>query len=376
MAVAMNTELVSHLDIPGGGQVWVDGDRCYVAHIDAPHGTSIYDVSDPAAPVLLGQIPMPHGWHSHKVRAVGDLMVVNHEKWGDGGPEGFQGGLAIYDVSDPSKPVLTGKWATGGKGVHRFDFDGEYVYLSATADGYRGNIAVILDVRDPAAPHEVSRWWIPGQWEEGGESYPWDDFVPPRCHHPLRVGDRLYVSYWHHGFYILDISDLQHPVAVGHSRRSPAFPIRPTPASCCRTPFAAGGTWSWPTRTSPRSIPLRRRSPWSTTSPTRRCPSPSRRYGPRHGCRRVSAGAVHRVPPALGAIPGHRHPVRLVRTRAPGLRCRRTTCSSARGLVSARPGCRRGSGFVERCDDGRSRADLPDRSGTGARHHPADRSRR
>jgi hypothetical protein len=32
------------------------------------------------------------------------------------------------------------------------------------------------------------------------------------------------VSYWHHGFYILDISDLKHPVAVGHSRRSPAFP--------------------------------------------------------------------------------------------------------------------------------------------------------
>ena len=108
--------------------------------------------------------------------------------------------------------------------MHRFDFDGEYVYLSATADGYRGNIAVILDVRDPAAPREVSRWWIPGQWQEGGESYPWDDFVPPRCHHPLRVGDRLYVSYWHHGFYILDISDLRHPVAVGHSRRSPAFP--------------------------------------------------------------------------------------------------------------------------------------------------------
>lgn len=224
MATAINAELVCHLDVPGGGQVWVDGERCYIAHMESPHGTSIWDVADPSEPVKLAEIGMQQGWHSHKVRAVGDVMVVNHEQSGEGGPKGFRGGLAVYDVSDPSKPVLTGKWETAGKGVHRFDFDGEYVYLSATAEGYRGNLAFVIDVRDPAAPREVSRWWIPGQWTAGGEEYPWDNFVPPRCHHPLRVGDRLYVSYWHHGFYILDISDLQHPVATGHSRRSPTFP--------------------------------------------------------------------------------------------------------------------------------------------------------
>ncbi len=73
-------------------------------------------------------------------------------------------------------------------------------------------------------PSEVSRWWIPGQWQAGNEPYPWDDFVEPKCHHPLRQGDRLYVSYWHHGLYILDISDLSRPKLVGHHRRSPAFP--------------------------------------------------------------------------------------------------------------------------------------------------------
>jgi hypothetical protein len=223
MTATMRTELVAHLDLAGGGQVWVDGDRCYVGHMEAPYGTTILDVSDPAHPTVLAELPMPTGWHSHKVRAMGDVMAVNHEQVGDG-PEGFRGGLALYDVSDPTAPVLTGKWETGGKGVHRFDFDGEHVYLSATVDGYRGNIVVILDVRDPAAPREVSRWWIPGQWTAGGEDYAWEDFVQPRCHHPLRTGDRLHVSYWHHGFYILDISDLEHPVLVGESRRSPAFP--------------------------------------------------------------------------------------------------------------------------------------------------------
>ena len=83
---------------------------------------------------------------------------------------------------------------------------------------------MILDLADPAKPIEVGRWWIPGQWEAGGEQYPWADWVPPRCHHPLRKGDRLYVSYWHHGFFILDISDMSKPKLVSQMNTSPTFP--------------------------------------------------------------------------------------------------------------------------------------------------------
>jgi hypothetical protein len=38
------------------------------------------------------------------------------------------------------------------------------------------------------------------------------------------MGDRLYVSYWHHGLFILDISDLSRPRMVSHTTTSPAFP--------------------------------------------------------------------------------------------------------------------------------------------------------
>ena len=81
----------------------------------------------------------------------------------------FGGGLAIYDVSRPSAPKLITKWMTAGGGVHRFDFDGRYAYISPTVEGYVGNIVMILDLADPARPREVGRWWIPGQWEAGGE---------------------------------------------------------------------------------------------------------------------------------------------------------------------------------------------------------------
>ena len=46
----------------------------------------------------------------------------------------------------------------------------------------------------------------------------------PRCHHPLRMGDRLYVSYWHHGDAILDISDMTKPRAIARINTTASFP--------------------------------------------------------------------------------------------------------------------------------------------------------
>lgn len=224
MPQAWNTKLLSHIDCPGGGQVWVEGTTLYIGHMRNPSGTTIVDVSDPRQPRLLSRIDVPDGWHSHKVRVSGDIMIVNHEKLGQEGDAGFGGGLGIYDVGNPAEPKLISKWRTGGRGVHRYDFDGRYAYISPTADGYVGNIVMILDLIDPARPTEVGRWWIPGQWKAGGEEYPWDNWTTPRCHHPLRRGDRLYVSYWHHGLFILDISDLARPKLVSAVNTSPAFP--------------------------------------------------------------------------------------------------------------------------------------------------------
>lgn len=232
------TKLIGHIDCPGGGQVWVDGTTLYVGHMRNPSGTSIYDVSDPAAPKQLARIDVPEGWHSHKVRAQDGIMIVNHERFGRDNPE-YGGGLAIYDVSNPAEPTQIAKWMTAGKGIHRYDFDGRYAYISPTVEGYIGNIVMILDMQDPVNPKEVGRWWIPGQWEAGGEDYPWHDWVPPRCHHPLRVGNRLYVSYWHHGFFILDIEDMTQPKLISARNTSGSFP-HPT-HTCLKMPMKLKG---------------------------------------------------------------------------------------------------------------------------------------
>lgn len=226
MGSAKGLRQVGFHDCAGGGQVVVENGIAYIAHMRAPHGTSVVDVRDPKNTKHLAKLDMPPGTHSHKVRVGNGLMIVNHELNHvdtDPIPAGWKGGIGIYDISTPSKPREITKWAvSGGVGVHRYDFDGRYVYMSPTQDGYVGNIVMIMDLKDPARPTEVGRWHLPGQHIAGGEKPNWDK-TAHRCHHPLRMGNRLYVSYWQAGFVILDIEDMAKPKFVSGLDWSPPF---------------------------------------------------------------------------------------------------------------------------------------------------------
>ena len=47
--VADKVRRVGSLDMPGGGQIVVQNGYAFVGHMKPPHGTTIIDVSDPAA---------------------------------------------------------------------------------------------------------------------------------------------------------------------------------------------------------------------------------------------------------------------------------------------------------------------------------------
>ena len=81
-SLTKNVTRISHLDLPGAGQVYVDGKYAYVGHITNKEGlgTSILDVSEPRKPRLLSQVPVGDAHsHSHKARVIGDIMIVNVE---------------------------------------------------------------------------------------------------------------------------------------------------------------------------------------------------------------------------------------------------------------------------------------------------------
>ncbi len=269
--LARNVRRLGHLDIPGGGQVVVDGNYAYVGHMDPPHGTTIIDISDPANPriVCAMQLDGPYS-HTHKVRVVGDLMFTNYEQFnrhfvrkGNYLPEarerlatslgrtptddelaaefaGVQasdiagldearergygdGGFRIYDISDKTAPKLLSHKNTYGFGVHRFDVDEKYGYMSTEMEGYVGNILVVYDHSNPQDPKEVSRWWMPGQHTAGGEKPTWSGYKN-RLHHAMRVGDELWAACWNAGLRVIDASDIENLKTIGEHDYHPPIP--------------------------------------------------------------------------------------------------------------------------------------------------------
>ena len=249
-----NIRRLGSLDIPGGGQVVVQDGYAFVGHMKPPMGTSIIDVRDPANPSVVAHVEPPDEWsHTHKVRVAGNLMITNVEmdrrhflRKGEKiaglrssglsdaeiatelGVElsdipvleealqrGYHsGGFRVWDISDKAAPKLLSYVKTFGFGVHRFDMDENYAYISTEMEGYVGNILVIYDLADPTNPTEVARWHMPGQHVAAGET-PTGKGYSHRLHHAMRVGDEFWAAVWHAGYRVLDASDITAPRQIG-----------------------------------------------------------------------------------------------------------------------------------------------------------------
>ena len=214
---------VGELDLPGGGQIVVEGRYAYVGHMAPPHGTSIVDVSDPREPHLVSQIAVPGDIHSHKVRVIGELMLVNNERFPPGDASRTPAvGLRIFDISTPTAPREVAFFPTSARGVHRFDLQGMLAFVSTEWAGFRSNILAIVDIGDPVRPTLVGRWWLPGQAASGGEPSP-----GPGGHYwvhlALARGTRAYAACGRAGAVIVDISDPTRPASLGGAAWNPPY---------------------------------------------------------------------------------------------------------------------------------------------------------
>ena len=107
------------------------------------------------------------------------------------------GGFKIYDVSNPAQPKEIVHHRTGGIGVHRFDMDEHYAYISTDMDGYVGNILVIYDIRDPRHPAESHAGGCPTAYRGRREA----DYGPPASPSScVALWRRMWASCWHGGF--------------------------------------------------------------------------------------------------------------------------------------------------------------------------------
>lgn len=265
-----NIRPLARLDLPGGGEVTIKNGYAFIGHMSPPDGTTILDIRNPTNPRIVARLAPPDPFsHTHKVKVAGDLMITNVERHrrhfyrkGErleavaaelatrhgrapsedeiaavlgvapadlpdlraGLARGYDaGGFRVWDIADPAHPRELAYVKTGGIGVHRFDMDERYAYISTEMAGYVGNILVIYDLADPTRPREVSRWHMPGQHIAAGETPSWPG-QRHRLHHALRVGDILWASCWYAGAFTIDVSDITRPRTLGSYNYHPPFP--------------------------------------------------------------------------------------------------------------------------------------------------------
>src|SRR5258708_5116005 len=228
-AAALNMRLVGQTNLNDHGDcmhVNVKDGFAYVGHMGQSRvGTSVVDVSDPRNPRVVAQLETPVGTHSHKVQVVGDVLLVNYERsMFEPKAPSWEGGLKVFDISTPSKPRELAFLKMPGKGVHRMTYwEPPYAFMSGSDEGFIDQFLVIVALSEPSRPHEIGRWWFPGQNTGGGEVPSWTPTeghggVPGAkryaLHHPLIRGNRAYCGWWDAGLVILDISDKRKPVLV------------------------------------------------------------------------------------------------------------------------------------------------------------------
>lgn len=235
-------ELVGQYDVPFDGltsDVWALGNYAYLGSFSSPvcsfdiTGTRIVDISDPTNPTLAAFIKDKQGTRTNDVKAVsidtshwtGDILVTTNEGCGfslprlnsNGGmARSGQGGINIYDVTDPTKPhALKQNFLPKANGIHNTYIweDGGNAYLIAIDDVDARDV-IVVDITNPASPMEIAR--------TGAPDWPDLDFSeiegPAIFAHDIWVQDGIaYVSYWDAGLVLLDVSDPANPVFLGDS---------------------------------------------------------------------------------------------------------------------------------------------------------------
>ncbi len=165
-----------------------------------PNGTSIVDVTDPAHPRYLRHIPGQEGKYesggAQMVRVCDGKTLPKADR--DAvymlravGTEGHE----IWNVADPANPVLVTHIGEGLKDTHKswWECDTGIAYLVSGAPDWRTRrMTQVYDLSDPAHPVKIRDFGLPGQ-EPGATGA-----VPTELHGPISTGpkgNRVYFGY-------------------------------------------------------------------------------------------------------------------------------------------------------------------------------------
>jgi hypothetical protein len=197
-------------------------------------GVKVASFADPHRPKPLSTLAAPPLTRAEDVavRHVqttgfrGDLALVGLQTCRAPGRPDARTGFRLFDVTKPAAPVLLSEWLLpeGAVGCHEVDLvqraDGRVLAACARnlLDQYdaqtraqRTPAVQLVDVTDPRRPAEVLAW------SKTVAPFSGTGCLPVKFAHSARFenrGQTLYVSYWDAGTILLDLADLAHPTEV------------------------------------------------------------------------------------------------------------------------------------------------------------------
>ncbi|GAK10100.1 LVIVD repeat-containing protein [Geomicrobium sp. JCM 19038] len=205
-------------------------------------GVRVFDMNDPHNPeeVAVFANDIPGTWQEKVIvksvdtpHFTGDLAVVSLQKYNQDETE--QSGTAIYDVTNPERPVQLGYYElpvdvlTGTHELYLTTQEDRAILLLANiyADYYtEGDYHdfTVVDVSDPANPEHLYNW-DPRELVEAedfdGMNYTDEDGAERTAfaHSVItdKKGEYAYISYWDLGTIIMDIRNPDQPEVVGHT---------------------------------------------------------------------------------------------------------------------------------------------------------------
>lgn len=169
-----------------------------------------------------------------------DILIATEEKCGKltgvKGKQRGQGGISLYDVTDPTNPHALKQNFLDTEIHNTFAWTGDdgRSYLIAVDDLNIDDV-IIVDITKPQSPKTVGVTGI-GSWLAGDYPQITDDgqvftgaFAAPLLHDVWveKIGDtwQAVLSYWDAGFVTLDVTDPTNPVVLGDSTYPETDPI-------------------------------------------------------------------------------------------------------------------------------------------------------
>jgi hypothetical protein len=156
-----------------------------------PGGLTVFDVSDRRAPVAVGRLSPEGNADWKNATLLGDTLYVATDV-----------GIAVVDITEPSRPALVRTVPEGGFQVSGVSVDGERLYATVEAPERE---TLVFDISAPREPSLVENVTLSARNEDR----------PSAGRGAVTHQGRLYLNQQQDGFKVADISNPNHLALLG-----------------------------------------------------------------------------------------------------------------------------------------------------------------